>query len=601
MSVTIIHTRPPPPPPTNVRPAPPLPRSRSNRCNSSSHYPQRRHSMTSLQTSASAGPSRSPTPVYASAVQPISVPLRSASHDNVARRRSRSRDIFPSWRALRSKTSQRQELVDEPMLVESLSSAVVPVYPPSLPPCSLEATFQCSDTNVDIPPAFYPGQAIPTVLTFRLDRFSSLSHSLNPTLTMSLVGTLHLPNSAPQTIICVSVSLADGLELWARDAQQVYASRPPSPVYPSIDPTTCLPGGTYSLPLTVQVPCTPRLPPSFATPGSSFAVTYALSVTLTCDDPARPGGRVYLAETARGFEMMPETLPTRTPRYSPTSFWVKSERPASTPARSRSLTRRPNSKWSVEPFLPTTTFSPTSTIPLRIKLSPPEEPDLVGTRYQVVVRLAVIRREHLSTSPAHVQDPSGQSGLVKEVEVISRYAWFETVTETIEFEAALPLMIGNRWTHGFSTMLNVGSANSAQGPIDTIAVSSTYHLATTLAFLPQAPGLREVKLQDVFPFEMPAMGVFSEPTTMPPFDLSVLKRRFPGTIRTLPLPIVVGSVSEPRSAMQLLRWSDLHLERTPNGEEIGRIITGEQLSCEDGWIQAPPSYGDAIETVPYEF
>ena len=292
--------------------------------------------------------------------------------------------------------------------------------------------------------------------------------------------------------------------------------------------------------------------------------------------------------------MMPETMPTRMPRYSATAFWVRGERPATAPGpRIKSLSRRPNTRWTVEPFLPTTSFSPTSVVPLRIKLTPPSEDVSVETQYQVFIRLAVIRREHLSSTPTHVQDPSGQSGLVKEVEVMSRFGWFESTCDPIEIESSIPLMIGDRWAHGFSTLLNVGPG---PGP-ETVTVSSTFHMAATLAFLPKS----QRRLEDVLPVHsLPPMGVFTDPSTSS-FDLAALKRMFPGTIRTLPLPIVIGSVSEPRSAMQLVRWSDLHLERSPSGEEIGRIISGEVLTCEDGWIQAPPSYDDALETVPYEY
>lgn len=436
-----------------------------------------------------------------------------------------------------------------------------------------------SETNNPVPPAFYPGQAIPTVLTFNLNRHSSLPHSLNPALSMSLVGTLHLPQAPSRTIICVSVSLAEGLELWARDALQAYSTNPPKDH--RIDPRQCLPGGTYSLPLTVQVPSTPKLPPTFAIQSSLFAVTYALTVSLTCDDPIRPGYRVTLAEAARPFEMMPETLPTRAPRYNETSFSVR------TPL----CKSRPSPRWTLEPTLPTTTYSPTSNIPLKLRLAPPEE---VKERYQVLVRIALIRREHCATKETNMRDPSGQAGLVSEWDITSTMAWFEVERGGVDIETVLPVTVEPTWRHGFSTMLNVGEANTE----DSISVSSTYHVSTTLAFLPLLPN--EPTLQDVIPEPLPPAGVFTPARSGSTMDMISLKANFPGTVRTLPLPIVIGSVSEPRSAMQTVRWSDLHLDRS-TGSEVGRMIGGEVISCEDGWIQAPPSYLEAIETVPYDY
>lgn len=399
---------------------------------------------------------------------------------------------------------------------------------------------------------------------------------------MSLVGTLHLPQGPPRTIICVSVSLAEGLELWARDAQHAYAHRPD---HCAVDPKVSLPGGTYSLPLTVQVPSTPRLPPSFQVAGASFAVTYALAVTLACNDPLRPGCRVNLAEAARPFEMMPETLPTRRPRYTETSFSVRT-----TPYR-RSTT---NSRWSVEPSLPTTAFSPTSNIPLSLRLSPPRDS---SDTFHVLVRVALIRREHSTTSDSAFRDASGQAGLVNEVDIVSTLAWFEVKQASIEISAVLPIMADTVWNHGFSTVLNVGPATPIE-TADSISVSSTFYVASTLAFLPQTAG--SPSLADVMPGILPPVGVFTAPQAGSIIDMASIKRNFPGTVRTLPLPIIVGSVSEPRSAMRTIRWSDLHLDQS-SGEEVGRMLTGEVISCEDGWIQAPPSYAEACEDVPYEF
>ena len=460
---------------------------------------------------------------------------------------------------------------------------------PSLPLCTLKTAFQCSETNAAIPPAFYPGQDIPTVLTFHLGRHSTLAHSLNPSLTMSLIGSLHLAGGPPRIIICVSVSLAEGLELWARDAQQALASSPTH----MVDPTICLPGGTYSLPLTVQVPSTPRLPPSFTVPGGSFAVTYDLEVTLSCDDPLRPGLRVNLAAASRPFEMMPETMPTRTPKYSSTTFRVKAESTILTTRMNKSTTRRPHSRWTVKPFLPTTAYSPTSRIPIRLVLTPPDD---LEHAQEVLVRVALVRREHSSVGPNDLHDPSGQAGLVREIDIGSQVARFEIpIRQSLNIQTTLPIMIEASWSHGFSTMLNVGSPGVSQ---ETIAVSSTFHLAITLAFLPSLPG--GITLGKIVPAVLPPFGVWSEPQAGSTLDMPALKRHFPGSIRTLPLPLVIGSVSEPRSAMQTIRWSDWHLDNS-SGEEVGTVISGETVSCEDGWIHAPPSYAEAVDDVPYVF
>ncbi|WVW78174.1 hypothetical protein I302_100125 [Kwoniella bestiolae CBS 10118] len=523
---------------------------------------------------------------------------------------------------------------DEMMQVDTVADSFSFTPPPSRPVCSISAAYQDSETSSLIPPSFYPGQSIPVVLTFELDRFSSLPHYLNPTLSMSLIGTLHLPNQQPRTIICVSVSLSEGLALWARDAQQTYLRNPPRPSECSIDPTYGLPGGTYSLPLTVQVPSTPRLPPSFTVRSSSFAVTYALTVTLSCDDPAFPnaGARVVLADTAKPFEMMPETLPTRAPRYVPSSFFVKTDLPIESsfvtpvPGENLPILPRQSAKWTIHPHIPTTTYSPTSTIPFSISLTPPSISDLqlelpsgyqpLQPTTQVLIRLALVRREHSSLSKQEPLDSQG-NGLVVEEEIVSRWGWIESSSEDkIRLkDIALPLLPdgSNTWKHGMSTMLNVNSSNtSPNGEEPGVSVSSTFHLNVTLAFLSITPG--SPVLSDYLPagfsdandlpIEIPQPGEFSEPLSPNSagyFNISKFKRYFPGTVKTLPLPIVVGSVSEPRGAMHNVRWSDLHLSRNSRGREVGRMIHGESLSMENGWMVPPPSYHEAIKTVPYEY
>jgi len=217
--------------------------------------------------------------------------------------------------------------------------------------------------------------------------------------------------------------------------------------------------------------------------------------------------------------------------------------------------------------------------------------------FHVLVRVALIRREHSTTSDSAFRDASGQAGLVNEVDIVSTLAWFEVKQASIEISSVLPIMADTVWNHGFSTVLNVGPATPIE-TADSISVSSTFHVASTLAFLPQTA--RSPTLADVMPGILPPVGVFTAPQAGPIIDMASLKRNFPGTVRTLPLPIIVGSVSEPRSAMRTIRWSDLHLDQS-SGEEVGRMLTGEVMSCEDGWIQAPPSYAEACEDAPYEF
>ena len=452
----------------------------------------------------------------------------------------------------------------------------------------------------DIPPAFYPGQSIPTILTFVLERHSSLPHDMEPQLTMSLIGTLHMPGATSRTIICVSVSLAEGLTLWARDAKQAYALKPSSD--PSIRPELGLPGGTYSLPLTVQVPSTPRLPPTYAVEGSGFSVTYALTVSLTAKHPYKDGVRISLAEDARAFEMMPETMPTRAPKYYPQTFFVR----GGVMGTAKAMVRSDNDRWTIKPFLPTTAYSPTSLIPLSLRIEPPTHGATIQP-FHILVRLALVRREHHSNRPHDFRDPLGHAGLKSEEELHAASLWLESdgISPLELNDLVLPITLADtRWTKGYSTMLNVGPpSTSTATDADHIAVSSTFHLGVTLAFIPLGTHVssHSSTVTRFIPGGPRAQRSLCPVAPVTPLtSLASLKRHFPGTMRTLPLPIVIGSVSEPRLAMHQHRWSDLQLDRT-SGREVGRMISGEGVSCEDGWILAPPRYEDAVLQVPYVF
>jgi hypothetical protein len=128
---------------------------------------------------------------------------------------------------------------------------------------------------------------------------------------MDLTGRLHVLSNS-QTIISVSVCLAEGLALWKRDAIEAHKLSPEMNLY--ADPQQGLPGGRFSLPLVVQIPNI-RLPPSFESPNGKFAVVYELGVTLSCDnpDPMRGGREILLADASRKFDVLPLTMPTRSP------------------------------------------------------------------------------------------------------------------------------------------------------------------------------------------------------------------------------------------------------------------------------------------------
>jgi hypothetical protein len=124
---------------------------------------------------------------------------------------------------------------------------------------------------------------------------------------MTLTGALQL-EYGERTIISVSVSLADGLNIWSRDAISAHRRLVPHTLGGGIDPEQGFPGGSYNLPLMVQVPDT-RLPPSFESLDGRFAIKYCLTATLSVDHPERRHERTVLGMSHAPFTLLPTTLP----------------------------------------------------------------------------------------------------------------------------------------------------------------------------------------------------------------------------------------------------------------------------------------------------
>jgi hypothetical protein len=154
---------------------------------------------------------------------------------------------------------------------------------------------------------FQAGVGIPTMLYLVVDHLSCIPHNLRPELNMTLTGMLQL-DYGERLVISVSVSLANGLAIWSRDAIAAHRG-PQSDLLPwTSDPETALPGGRYNLPLTVQIPDT-RLPPSFETKEGRFAIKYSLTATLSADNPFRPSERMDLGVSTVPFTLLPTIMP----------------------------------------------------------------------------------------------------------------------------------------------------------------------------------------------------------------------------------------------------------------------------------------------------
>lgn len=416
--------------------------------------------------------------------------------------------------------------------------------------------------------------------------------------------------------------------------------------------------GCLRLPLTVQVPTHPKLPPTFALPSKLFEIVYHLEVHLTIDNPIQPllvdptadRERTTLIRADREFTLLPVTLPSAKPDLPGLKGLIQIVAPkpdvstaAAPVAGAHGWMDRLNSalgpiraglhhagaehadtsrlsiiggalmgvaaavaapasvpaplSWTILPSLPTSTYSPSSNIPLDLTLLPPATTDSAAhPTGELVIRATLLRREHIFHSDSVPTPVDEERGLVAEEEIISSCGRFDLASLSLDADGKiqlprlnLPLGYGVRskpWTQGFTTSLTISPEASA--PIPTTPTSpvhthcsSRFYLSLHLAFCPIPTS------------HTPATNSFSTPASSHA-TMEIPRQLKP---RLLLIPLTVGSVGEPAGARHRRGWRELYLERSGEdgtGEERGRMVSGVACDEEGSWLVAPPSYELAL-------
>jgi hypothetical protein len=266
--------------------------------------------------------------------------------------------------------------------------------------------------------------------------------------------------------------LSNGLKIWKRDADAVVASRRSHE--DDDDSRDRLPPGTYVLPLSMKIPCSSKLPPSFES--DHFRLRYTMSLALFAKaEPGSSHPRVLKLHSIP-FHILPSTLPSPPPqlprlvhdeRRHHTSLLGSLGKAFSMSNDTDSELDSPSSsssgnQWIVEPFLPTSDFTPGGVIPVSLRILPPGS----GGERDVFVRLTLQRKTFVRSSSSPLED--NEWGLPEEdaldahcretQEVCSRWGWIEAAPaggEVIIRDIALPLcgVEGEGWNWGYTTSL----------------------------------------------------------------------------------------------------------------------------------------------------
>ncbi|TNY21096.1 Proteophosphoglycan ppg4 [Rhodotorula diobovata] len=345
-----------------------------------------------------------------------------------------------------------------------------------------------------LPPAFFPSQRISFSPRLRIASQAGLAFSSLGGMHLGVTGMCETLDGegnvkSKRMIADFCIDLSSGLRIWKRDADTARkaAAQKLGRVDLEDDGETRLPPGTYVLPLSMKVPNSDRLPPSFEC--AQFRISYTMSIALFSAVKNANGTPRRLKVFSVPFHVLPSTLPAPAPELPVLTHEYRKGVFASLMQTLTLSSPKPNDTGYhiVHPSLPTSHFSPGAhaSIPvsLRIVDRPLEPTDLY-------IRLALVRKTYVRESSQGslaqaIEDEWGLGpgaslaalGYPEEVivepwckeeeEIVSRWGWIPYSSrpgadptekaEVVIRDIALPLhgADGRGWTHGYSTSLDL--------------------------------------------------------------------------------------------------------------------------------------------------
>ncbi|KAM0752183.1 hypothetical protein T439DRAFT_379283 [Meredithblackwellia eburnea MCA 4105] len=358
-----------------------------------------------------------------------------------------------------------------------------------------------------LPPAFFPSQRISFTPRLRVIAPEGLPYSAIGGMHLGVTGMCETldPNGnilSKRMIADFTTNLGTGINMWKRDgldaARKLALDKSVRDGERAgradfVDESDLrLPPGTYKLPLTMKIPDSERLPPSFEC--SQFRIHYTMSVAIFSTATTSDGTPQRLKVFSVPFHILPSTLPTPAPelpilthdhKKSVFSSLLKSFSFGS--SSSSSSPRSDSGFHIVFPSLPTSHYSPGShaSIPVTLRVvDRPLEPTDLYFRLALVRRTYVRESSHTSLATAiddewglgmgvtpqalgYSEDVLLEPWCKEEVEIVSRWGWVPYASrpganphekaEVVIQDIALPLSgpDGQGWSHGYSTCLDI--------------------------------------------------------------------------------------------------------------------------------------------------
>jgi hypothetical protein len=291
-----------------------------------------------------------------------------------------------------------------------------------------------------------------------------------------------------------ATDLTNGLRIWRRDAapivkEKLNVERQWRAKYDlsteDLDDGSwdeMLAPGTFMLPLSMKIPCSDKLPPSFES--AHFRIRYVMSLALFGSRRGPDGKPEVLHVHTIPFTILPSTLPTPPPQIPmlthdsrKNSFFAGISRAlslsgASGASASTSKLSDKSCTHIICPSLPTTSYSPGSVIPITLRIAdcPAEPTDLY-------IRLSLIRKVYVRDAAYPMMNEWGlpddlffEEFCKEEEEIVSRWGYVPysvraqegatpgSKAQVIISDITLPVggdANGGAWNHGYSCSLDL--------------------------------------------------------------------------------------------------------------------------------------------------
>ncbi|MBW0535990.1 hypothetical protein O181_075705 [Austropuccinia psidii MF-1] len=317
----------------------------------------------SSPSGASFGPSTTPTPslLQTSNLKPSSTPFSQEDLNHSTPNSPSTSQIQPNTRSGPAPPTLSSHSAFDKVLPQPAEPLTLDQWDQSSFSLSVAFTgaiYRPQSTEIDAehdgtaPPAFFPLQRVGfspqlKVHSRHSPHMAGLPLSLIGGMTLGVTGVVGVPAidrkaakqaREPRTnlkkwktqrvVVDFVTDLSHGLETWKSDAEFATQSSSGYSLH-SLDGQAILPPGTYILPLSMKIPASEKLPPSFTC--DHFRITYTMSLALwsKATDPLT-GQPIHCKVFTVPFEILPATLPTGPPKL-PRLVWEDRSLNGSTP------------------------------------------------------------------------------------------------------------------------------------------------------------------------------------------------------------------------------------------------------------------------------